>query len=493
MTNQRIGKILFTSGMIPIMISSCNPQGNESNGTETPKSVSKPNILFILADDMGYGDISALNTASAIQTPHLDRMCQEGMRFTEAHAGSAVSTPSRYGMMTGQYSFRGPCKSGVLGGYSEPIIETTRPTVASILKSAGYRTAIFGKWHLGLGWVTKDGNSASNDNVDFTKPLTYTPNDVGFDRSCILPASLDMCPYVCVSDRTVEDTDMVDEPGVYPASYRGHMWRPGKRSSSFYIQNTLTFFTERAKNYLRSYAHSSKPFFLYMPLTAPHTPWMPTAEYKGKSNAGDYGDFVLNVDDVVGQMMDLLDSLGVLEKTVVVFASDNGADWSASDKKDYPHLANYIWRGRKSDLWDGGHHIPLIFRYPSLVQKAKASDALICLTDPVATFAEIGEATVPVAACRDSKSFVSVLNGKSAKGLRTEVIHQSNDGSLAIRQGRWKYVDCSGSGGWSQSHSSTLPQCQLYDMVSDPGETENLYNKYPDKTEELKNLLDSLK
>ena len=190
--------------------------------------------------------------------------------------------------------------------------------------------------------------------------------------------------------------------------------------------------------------------------------------------------------------MSLLDSLDVLDKTVFVFASDNGADWSSSDKKEYDHLANYIWRGRKSDVWDGGHHIPLIFRYPPMVQKSKASDALICLTDLVATFGELGEATVP-ATCRDSKSFVSVLKGESAKGLRTEVIHQSNDGSLAIRQGRWKYVDCSGSGGWSQAHSASLPQCQLYDMVSDPGETENLYLKYPDKTQELKTLLNSLK
>lgn len=452
----------------------------------------RPNIVFILADDMGYGDISALNPTAGVRTPNLDRMCREGMRFTEAHSCSAVSSPSRYGILTGRYNIRGPLKHGVLSGYSAPVIESTRPTMASVLKNVGYKTGICGKWHLGLGWQTESGQAPDDNNTDFTKPLTYTPNDVGFDVSCILPASLDMTPYVCVSDRYVEDQDIVDEAGCYPADYRGHMWRPGKRSSGFDIQNTLEFFTLKAKDFVRENAGGDRPFFLYMPLTAPHTPWSPTEQFRGKSQAGDYGDFVLNVDDVVGQMMTLLDSLHILDNTVLVFSSDNGADWSSSDKKTYAHRANYIWRGRKSDLWDGGHHIPLIFRYPPMVKHASVSSALVCLTDLLSTFASLGRAPIPVGGAEDSQSFVSVLSGESLDGDRTEVIHQSNDGSLAIRRGRWKYIDCSGSGGWSQAHGSTLPQCQLYDMVSDPEESENLYAKYPDLVVELKNQLDEI-
>lgn len=449
----------------------------------------RPNIIFILADDMGYGDIRKFNPGSVIPTPNLDKLCAEGMMFTEAHSGSAVSTPTRYGLLTGRYCFRSNLKRGVLGGFSHPLIEQERPTIASLLKGGGYHTAIIGKWHLGLGWQTTDGAAAGENNTEFGKPLTYTPNDAGFDKSYILPASLDMVPYVYIEDRNVVDTVMTVIEGAN--SPRGHFWRRGKASQSFSISGCLDHFTEKAKEYIVEHACGDQPFFLYMPLSAPHTPWLSDDRFRGTSGAGDYGDFVVHVDDVVGQITSLVDNLGIRENTLIVFTSDNGADWNSTDQKTYPHRANYIWRGRKSDIWDGGHHIPLIIQYPGMVKAGGSSNALICLTDMFATFAEITDITIPLCAAEDSQSFLPVLNGNRTIA-RSEVIHHSIDGSFAIRQGNWKLVNCSGSGGWSAAEDATLPLLQLYNMKTDPEEKNNLYDKYPQKAEKLKKRLYSI-
>lgn len=482
-------EIRWVFGAALLMTSSCSAQPVDENPIKPPLDADQPNIIFILADDMGYGDIHRFNPGSAIPTPHLDKLSAQGMMFTEAHSGSALSTPTRYGLLTGRYSFRSSLKKGVLGGFSKPLIEKDRPTIASLLKSRGYHTAIIGKWHLGLGWQTTDGSEAEENNTAFDKPLTYTPNDAGFDKSYILPASLDMVPYVYIEDRNVVDPIMTVIEGV--DSPRGHFWRTGKASQSFSIEKTLDHFTNKAKQYIRERSSSKQPFFLYMPLTAPHTPWLPADKFKGVSGAGDYGDFVVHVDDVVGQVTSLIDSLGIKEKTLIVFTSDNGADWNSTDKAAYPHLANYIFRGRKSDAWEGGHHIPLIIQYPKVISSGKTSDALVCMTDFFATFAETTGANTPLWAAEDSKSFLQVLNG-SSKTSRSEVIHHSGDGYFAIRQGRWKFIDCSGSGGWSSAEKETLPPGQLYDMQTDPEEKNNLYDKYPQKVEELKKLLNTI-
>ena len=484
-----IRQMKWIFGATLMLTPSCSAQPSEENPIKPPLNTDQPNIIFILADDMGYGDIRRFNSGSAIPTPHLDKLCAEGISFTEAHSGSALSTPTRYGLLTGRYCFRSSLKSGVLGGFSRPLIEKERPTIASLLKTRGYHTAIAGKWHLGLGWQTTNGAAANENNTAFGKPLTYTPNDAGFDKSYILPASLDMIPYVYIEDRNVVDTIMTVIEGA--DSPRGHFWRGGKASKSFSIDKTLDHFTEKAKQYIRERASGSQPFFLYMPLTAPHTPWLPANRFKGVSSAGDYGDFVVHVDDVVGQVASLIDSLGIKEKTLIVFTSDNGADWNATDKATYTHRANYIWRGRKSDAWDGGHHVPLIIQYPGMVKSGTSSDALVCLTDMLATFAEMTGTTVPPGAAEDSESFLQVLNG-SSKTARSEVIHHSGDGYFAIRQGRWKLIDCGGSGGWSAAENGTLPPVQLYDMETDPEEKNNLYDKYPQKVEELKNLLNTI-
>jgi arylsulfatase A-like enzyme len=450
----------------------------------------KPNIILILADDMGYGDIQRLNAESKVSTPHLNKLCDDGMRFTDAHSNSAVSTPTRYGILTGRYCFRSSLKRGVLNGYSQPLIERDRPTIASILKSNGYQTACIGKWHLGLDWSRIDATqNASGDNVDFTRPLSYTPNDAGFDESYILPASLDMPPYVYIHNRQVTDTRMVDVPKK--GSPRGVFWRDGKASQSFSNSDCLDHFTGKAKEYIAGHASGKRPFFLYFPLTAPHTPWLPAERFRGMSGAGTYGDFVMHVDNVVGQIVATLDSLGISDETMLIFTSDNGADWKPEDKAGYPHEANYIWSGRKSDAWDAGHHVPLIIKYPAMVEYGSSSPALVCLTDIAATVAGITGAIVPNGAAEDSENFRQILSGQSDVARQT-IIHHSINGKFAIRQGKWKLIDCSGSGGWSAAENDSLPPVQLYDMEADPKERINLYAQELQKVEELKKLLNAI-
>ncbi len=474
------GSLLLSLGASALLAASCKTQ------PETPR---KPNIIFILADDMGYGDIQRLNSDSKVPTPNLDKLCDDGMYFTDAHSNSAVSSPTRYGILTGRYCFRSSLKKGVLNGYSAPLIETDRPTVASVLKNNGYQTACIGKWHLGLGWQIPDSaRKAAENNVLFDRELSFTPNDVGFDYSYIIPASLDMPPYVYIENRTVTDPQMKDIEKS--GNERGLFWRGGKIAQSFSIEGCLDRLAEKAGQYLTKQSAEKQPFFLYLPLTAPHTPWLPAERFRGTSGAGTYGDFVAHVDFVVGQIVATLDRLGMSDNTMIVFTSDNGADWRPEDKEKYPHEANYIYRGRKSDAWDAGHRVPFIVKYPAMVKSGKSSSALVCLTDVTATLADVTGASVPEGAAGDSESFLQALKGSNAG--RKEAVHHSINGSFAVRQGKWKLVNCSGSGGWSAKDDPALPPVQLYDMEADPGETVNLYDQNPQKAEELKALLASI-
>ena len=471
--------LLITIGASTLMFAGCTAKNGESTN---------PNIIFILADDMGYGDIRYLNSDSKIPTPNLDRLCSEGMSFTDAHSGSAVSTPTRYGILTGRYCFRSRLKQGVLYGYDKPLIERDRPTVASILKEKNYHTACVGKWHLGLGWRAVDASlPIESGNVDFRQKVDFSPNDTGFDYSYIIPASLDMAPYVYLENGSVVDPRIIITERVY--TERGVIWRGGEASQSFSFEGCFDHLFEKARQFIIGRQKEKQPFFLYFPLTAPHTPWMPAERFNGISGAGKYGDFVAHVDFVVGQIMATLDSLGLSDNTMIVFTSDNGADWKPGDKAQFPHLANYIFRGQKSDAWEGGHHIPFIVKYPGKVVPRSSSGALICLTDFLATCAEITGANLPETA-EDSKSFFGALKGSGK--ARDEIIHHTIDGRFAVRKGDWKLVDCSGSGGWSAKEDPALPPVQLYNMKDDPVESINLYDQFPEKVEELKKCMDAI-
>ena len=475
-----------------------------------------PNIIFLMADDMGYGDLGCFNPDSKIPTPNMDRLAAEGMRFTDAHSGSAVCTPTRYGVVTGRYCWRTELKSGVLSGYSKSLIDPNRMTVASMLGESGYHTGVVGKWHLGLDWVAKQGaaNSGTEDDtaaayqsmdefakpegleVDFTQPVKIGPKTYGFDYSYIFPASLDMAPYVYVeNNQSVADADDHTE-GMADG---GTFWRKGEMMQGFDFPGVLPTLTEKAVGFIDEHAKSSpeQPFFLYFPLAAPHWPWLPTDEVKGTSGAGKYGDFVALVDKMVGRVMEALDRNQMAQNTLFIMTSDNGAEWDPPHIEEFGHHANHPnLRGKKRDAWDGGHRIPFIARWPEKIAAGTTSDQIICLTDLMGTAAAIAGVELPDNAGEDSYSILPVLLGEARGQIREATIHHSVEGMFAIRQGKWKFIDGQGPGSsfygkWAPKPED--PPGQLYDMSADIGEQTNLYDQHPEVVARLKALLEKYK
>ncbi len=451
-----------------------------------------PNLIYILADDMGYGDLSCLNENSKIHTRHLDRLAAGGMRFTDAHATSAVCTPSRYGILTGRYNWRSWLKKGVVRGYSPPVVEPGRMTVASYLKSRGYHTGCIGKWHLGWNWTT---NGDDPEDVDFTKPITQGPTDCGFDYYYGIVASLDMAPYVYIENDRVEqlpDRVIEDHDKQGP-----EFWRGGPIAPDFDHADVLPRLTDKALRYINDRADDGRPFFLYFPLPAPHTPILPTPEFRGKSGTNVYGDFCLQVDDVVGRIMQLLDERGLADDTILVFTSDNGCSPMANfdELAACGHNPSYVFRGHKADIYEGGHRIPLIIRWPRGMPAGVECDDTVCLVDLLATMAEIEGDTLPDSAGEDSISNLALWRGgKLDAPLREATVHHSIDGSFSIRKGKWKLEMCPGSGGWSFPRPGPecegLPPIQLYDLEADISERRNVYDEHPHIVAELKSLLE---
>jgi arylsulfatase A-like enzyme len=449
-----------------------------------------PNIVYILADDLGYGDVGCLNADGKIPTPNMDRLAREGMIFTDAHSGSAVCTPTRYGILTGRYCWRTRLKSGVLNGYSPALIEEGRMTVASLLKKHGYRTACVGKWHLGLG---------PGEKTDYDKPLRPGPNDVGFGTFFGIAASLDMPPYCFIeNDRPTRMPTKMIEASPSPA-----LWRGGAIATGFRHIDVLPTITRKAVEFIDAHAKQAQgsPFFLYFPLTAPHTPIVPNTEFVGKSGLGVYGDFVCEVDDCVGRVMKAVDDNRLAENTLIIFTSDNGCSPQADYKAlaEHGHNPSYAFRGAKADIFEGGHRIPFIARWPGRIKPATQCDETICLTDLVATAAEIVGERLPDDAGEDSVSILSALLGKEHdEPLREAIVHHSIDGSFSIRQGKWKLELCAGSGGWSSPRPEAakkqgLPTVQLYDLSRDIGEKENVCAEHPDVVKQLTALLEKYK
>ena len=461
-----------------------------------------PNIIFILADDQGYGDVSALNPDSKIPTPHIDRIAQEGMIFTDAHSSSSVCTPTRYSVLTGRYHWRTHLQKGVLGGYSPPLIVPGRLTVAGFLKNQGYHTACVGKWHLGFHWQLKSGERADDKgdfgkqyqkgwDVDYRKPILQGPMDVGFDRFFGISASLDMPPYVFIDDRIATEDATVEKA----------FHRKGPAGPKFEDVDVLPEFTKQAVRYINeraSHAKKGTPFFLYFPLNAPHTPISPAKEWQGKSGVNKYADFTMQVDATVGQVLEALDSNKIVDETLIIFTTDNGCSPAANipELEAAGHDQNYIYRGHKADLFEGGHRVPFVARWPERVKAGSVSHQTIGQLDLLATAAEITGGKHPENAGEDSVSFLSVLLGKDGESAREALVSQSIGGQFAIRKGKWKLLLCPGSGGWSaprpgRADFSEMPPIQLYDLENDPGEENNLQAEHPGKVEELKSLLAS--
>lgn len=454
----------------------------------------RPNLVYILADDMGYGDLTCLNADSKIHTVHLDRVAASGMVFTDAHASSAVCTPSRYSILTGRYNWRTSLKRDVLWGFSRPLIEPGRMTVASFLKSHGYHTAMIGKWHLGWDWCTEDHGPVQEDgsNVDFSGPVRNGPDACGFDYYYGHSGSLDMPPYVYVENGNVTaPPDRVTEnTGKFT------WWRKGPTGADFFHSEVPPNFTHRCVRYIEEQAASGEPFFLYFPLPAPHNPILPMPEFQGRSGTNTYGDFCLQLDDTVGQIASALERSGIADNTILIFTSDNGC----SPVADFEQLAalghhpSHVFRGAKADIYEGGHRIPLIVCWPREIRPGSTCKETVCLSDLLRTCSEIIGASLPENAGEDSVSNLPAWRGKPMdSSLREAIVHHSIDGSFSIRRGKWKLEMCAGSGGWSSPRPGKecegLPSIQLYDLSTDIGEQRNVYDEHSEIVEELKILL----
>lgn len=450
----------------------------------------QPNIIFILADDMGYGDISYLDTNSKIKTENLDRMACEGVVFTDAHSSSSVSTPTRYGILTGRYNWRSTIKQGVLNGYSKALIAPDRETMASMLKKQGYTTAGIGKWHLGWDWNNID---AGADSVDFSKPVTNGPTTRGFDYYYGFCGSLDMSPYVYIeNDMPTSLPDRVTEnKGKYS------WWRKGPTGADFVHEEVLPNLIDRACSYVKEKASSEQPYFLYLPLPAPHTPILPVEEFRGKSGLGEYGDFVLMVDAMVGRVLQAVKESGEDENTIVVFTTDNGCSPAAGIPEliAQGHYPNSIYRGHKADLFDGGHRVPCIMRWPGGAKPHRV-DQTVCLTDFYATFAALNGYTLDDTEGEDSYNLLPAIASETGVApIREATVHHSIAGQFTIRRGEWKLLLSPSSGGWSapKPNDSTalasLPPVQLYNMKTDPSEQKNVEAQHPEKVAELRSLL----
>ncbi len=469
----------------------------------------RPNIVVILCDDLGYGDVRAFNPAGKIATPRLDRLAAEGAIFTDAHSGSAVCSPTRYGLITGRYSWRSRLQQGVLGGLSPRLIEPGRLSVAEMLRQRGYRTTCIGKWHLGMDWTVLPGKGVNElgieapdqvHNVDYSRPIVNGPNTVGFDEYFGISASLDMVPYTFLRNDRVAAPPTVDKDFAMMAGRPGGRTRLGPGAPQFEAIDVMPALTREAVAYIDARGAAARqglPFFLYLPFASPHTPTYPAVEWQGKSGINPYADFVMQTDDAIGQVLDALEKNGVAENTLVLVASDNGCSPEAKfdELAAHGHNPNHAFRGHKADIYEGGHRIPLLARWPGHAPAGGASDRLVCLVDLMATVADILDVPLPPDAAEDSVSFLPALLGDAKSPPRPAVVHHSANGSFAIREGDWKLALCPGSGGWSvprpgRDDTSKLPLVQLFNLRSDPGEQVNVQAEHAETVARLAKLLD---
>lgn len=450
------------------------------NDSEEP-----PNVVFILADDMGYGDLGSYNADSQIPTPHLDQLAEQGMRFTDAHAPGTLCVPSRYGLLTGRF----PHREEMSDWTERPLINSNHPTIASLLNDRGYATYMVGKWHLGFEGGTE---------YDCSKPLRGGPVDRGFDHYFGIPASLDIPPYFYVrDDRCVAaPTDTISgnrsEKEIW-TDIQGPFWRGGDIAPNLQLDQVLPRLEEEAVNYLDAHEENrdQQPLFLYLALTAPHTPWLPPDSLRGTSGAGLYGDFAVQVDGVVGRVMNALDRRGMRENTLVVFTSDNGPVWYDEDERHFDHRSAHVYRGMKGDAWEGGHRMPFIARWPDHIPAGTVSDQLLTFTDMLPTLADLIGSPLPPDST-DGYNVRPVLTADRDTIARDGAVINSLS-SLTVRDGPWKLIPGLGSGGFTSPRTRTPgpddPEGQLYYLGNDPAEQNNLYDERPEVVERLTDQL----
>lgn len=472
------------------------------------ESNKKPNIVYILADDLGIGDVSGLNPDSKIQTPNIDTLIENGMTFTDAHTTSSVCTPSRYSIMTGEYAWRTQLKARVLDGYSKVLIEDSKDTAPKLLQRNGYQTAMIGKWHLGWNWKIENEESLErdvkvpykfnrdiSDKVDYSQPFNGGPIDCGFDYYFGLNASLDFPPYVysennkliTIPTETMKpDGKSADFPGGRKNDLVGgqKLKRKGVKAKGFEVEQVMLDLTNKSIEYITNYKEKN-PFFLYIPLTAPHTPVYPRDEFLGTSKAGIYGDFVQELDWTVGKIVSALKEKGIEENTILIFTADNGASkasFPVEFEDNFGHNPSRELKGRKASLFQGGHTVPFIVQWKKEIKPNSKSNTTISLGDLYATAADlVNEKTDPNQGV-DSYSILSLLKGDNQYNRKASV-YTDFAGRYSIRKGDWK-MDLNKIKGKSY----------LINIKEDPSETNNLfYNEaYSKKKEELTSELNTI-
>ena len=447
-------------------------------GQAAAAGAAKPHIVLLLVDDMGYGDPRCFNPQSKIATPNIDRLAREGMRFTDAHAPGPLCHPSRYGLLTGRYPFR----TDITRWPQQALIEKGQVTIASLLRDQGYHTAMVGKWHLGF---REDG---------YDQPLPGGPVDCGFESFFGLRASTDIPPYFYIRENRAVAPPTAHLAEHHSAGWsptQGAFWREGGIAPGLELQDVLPRLTDEACAIITEHADkipaARQPLMLYLAYTAPHTPWLPAAEFAGRSGAGMYGDFVMTVDAQIGRVLAALEKAHMMQDTLLVFTSDNGPVWLPTDVARFAHDAVGGLRGMKADAWEGGHRMPFILRWPGRVKAGTVSAQTICFTDLLATFAESCGAELPVGAGPDSFSLLPVLEGvhPDDQPIRGPIVMQAGSASaMMIRSGDWKLITQLGSGGFSSPKSIKPgpgdPAGQLYNLRDDLAETNNLYLKHPE-------------
>ena len=451
----------------------------------------KPNVIVVMADDLGIGDISPTNSDCKIKTPNLQKMAAEGLTFLDAHTPSSVCTPTRYGLLTGRYNWRSRLARGVLSGTSSHLIPADRPTLGHLMQGGGYHTAMIGKWHLGWDWQ-KTGNK-----IDFTKPVRNGPDINGFDYYYAHCGSLDMPPYVWVdTGRVTAQPDRIE--GVTKQQDRYGWYRKGPIGADFRISEVLPHLFDKSIEYVNSRANgarSGKPFFLYLALPAPHTPIVPVPPFKDASELNPYADFVMQMDHHMGQLLKVVAEAGLDDDTLVIFTSDNGCSPEANFPllQEHGHHPSGKFRGHKADIYEGGHRVALIARWPGEIAGGRKTAALACLTDIYTTLQAVTKQEKQPLGGEDGYSLLPVFHGQENSGRETLVSH-SIGGSFAVRQGAWKLCLSAGSGGWSapreaEAKKMGLPPMQLFNLVEDPAEKQNLVNDEPKKVNQLLLLL----
>lgn len=472
-----------------------------------PVSQAKPNIVILYADDMGFGDLAANNPASKIPTPHLDKLVATGMNFTDGHSSSGVCTPSRYALLTGRHHWRD--FHGIVNSFGGTVFKEGQLTLPGMLQENGYTTACIGKWHLGWDWdaIRKPDTprkSIEPDHFDWSKPVPGGPLARGFDHY-FGDTVINFPPYAWIEDDklvTAPDT-LMDTNKWKPIKEGNWECRPGPMVTGWDPYQNLPETTRRGVEYIRAQKDSGKPFFLYFAYPSPHAPIIPNDEFDGKSEAGPYGDFVFETDNSIGKLLAALEESGQADNTIVIFSADNGSEYYAYERDEkYDHWSSAPFRGLKRDIYEGGHHVPFIIRWPGVTKPGSSSGALISQVDLMATLASLLGHDLPQNSAEDSHDFLPYLQGRADAGPRTSMVHNTNANQYAVRDGDWVLINTKTGWArpappeWNAKHQQPADDGQpveLYNLKEDIQQRHNLASNHPERVEALQALLKKLR